>query len=105
VKIRGADGLTPFQRSCEGVLSAALSGVGSRLSNRTIETPQGNEWIRATIGDTDLVVWIHDDTVGIDGRGVTRRFEEWDYRTPEDCAAAFTAYVVATIKSTRARAV
>jgi hypothetical protein len=90
----GEDRLSPFQRDCEGALESALSGIGCQLVERVVEMPAGNEYIAAKVASTDVRAWIHDDTAGFDAPAGSRRFEEWDYRTPADLITDFCEHVV-----------
>jgi hypothetical protein len=80
----GVDRLSPFQRQCEAELSRALATLSLILVDRVVETPRGNEYIRATIGGTSVCVRIHDDTTFVVASTESRRFEHWDYATPRD---------------------
>ena len=102
---RGADGFTALQRLCEAQLSSALAAIDTSLTDRDIADPSTSPWIRARIEGTALNIWLHDDTVGLDGHGKHSRFEEWDFETPEDLASAFTAAVIAAVRTDPAGAV
>jgi hypothetical protein len=92
--VHGADGLSPFQHRCEAQLRRELSVVGLSLVERVVESVREHEFIRAEISSTSVTIWIHDDVAGFDGPGGGRRFEEWDYETPEQLSAAFCTHVV-----------
>ncbi|MBW7933845.1 MAG: hypothetical protein H3C62_09595 [Gemmatimonadaceae bacterium] len=87
--VRDAEGLTAFQRQCESTTSAWLAQRALSLTERQLHTIPDNQYVSARVGDTALVVWFHDDTIGIDEGGKGTRLEHWDFADPAAMLAAF----------------
>jgi hypothetical protein len=86
---RDEEGLTRFQRECETVTLAHLASRGQAMVDREIRAIPDNQFIRASVGATGVVVWFHDDTIGFELHGKGTRFEHWDYASPQAMLTEF----------------
>lgn len=59
-------------------------------------------WLETPFGDAGATLVIYQNEAGIFGEGVDVRFEEWDYRTPQDLIQAVLARWVANAAKQRA---
>jgi hypothetical protein len=87
----GPDGMSSFQRECEERLTGALSRVGTTLADRTFDTGEQESFVTATLGTTDIRLWIYTDGAQLFAPGVVLRFEEWDALSPRELAEEVAA--------------
>ncbi len=77
------EGVTPFQAQC----LAAVDSIVSRGAFQVAVHSDGTRYFVAPIPGTTAELFVHDTEAGIHGPSLDWRFEEWDYRTPEELVA------------------
>ena len=92
-------GLSPFQYRCEQRLVDALRVAGYIVANRQIKGPEGARYISGSVVHGPVTFWLHDDTVGYDVGAASRRFEEWDYRTPDELIEDFCRLLIEAVRA------
>lgn len=80
-----SDGLSRFQHDA---LFALAEFVAPDLFGRVAMTKERGAYLVAELGESGAELYVYPNGASILGQEPDLRFEEWDYRTPEDLLAA-----------------
>lgn len=87
--------LSLFQVRCESALAAALVSMGVALNSREL-LGVNETYVRALLGDSDLVVYIYvEEAQYHSAGGLAGLYESQDYSSPESLQQAFVSGVCA----------
>jgi len=85
-----ANGQTIFQTRCIYAVSTHISPSTYKRVDHDAES----FFLVAPVGSRGAEIWIYDVEAGIFGGGLDLRFEEWDFRTPDDLISAVKNAVI-----------
>lgn len=89
--------LTDFQIRCEQSLSDALQQVGRSIAGRILEG-QSETYVTGGVSGSDLQFWIYEDGADFKSSRGSRHFEQPDFDSLDDLAAAFTTSIVEAVQ-------
>jgi len=89
--------LTDFQQKCERELCSALAARGLALADRTL-AGEAETYVRATVRDTDIVVYIYEDEAQFH-KG-ERRVGVFEHQDFDDAAQLQEAFIRGVIGAT-----